>query len=481
MRWIFTSFLLATVLYSTAQNHWDLKTCVEYAMANNIAVKQTELQAKNSAITYRQSQLSQFPLLNLGTSEAFNSGSTQDPTTFTRVTQNYLSTGFQLQSSADIFNFFNKRNTILANHWELMAAQANVSKMQYDIALSTAKAYLQVLLAKEQEKIAAVQIEQTTAQLQTTLKMVEAGTLPELNATQLEAQLAADSGNYIAAHGNFTQATLNLKLLMNIDAAQPFEVEAPPVETIPVDPVADLLPDFVYSEALKNQPQQKGNQFRLNAANKQKEAAHAALLPTIAAFGSLGSNYLWYKDRPYYAKNIIGYQSTGLIANAGSGVYYDVQAPVLTNGNIAGYIKAGPFFNQMSDNFRKTLGLSVNVPLFNGGVQKANYERSKINIQSAKLQQQKDDQQLKQDIYQAYEAAVTALEKNNAAQKSVMASEKTYSFATKRFNIGVLSTFDLMTAQNNLLKAKLEYSISRFDYVFKMKVLEFYKGAGLKL
>lgn len=481
MRLIITTLLLISSLLSFSQTRWDLKTCVEYAMTNNISVKQSELQAKNAAITYRQSKLSMIPGLNFGGSESFNSGSTQDPSTFTRVTQNYLSTGFQLQSSTDIFNFFSKRNTIMANQWEWMASAANVKKLQYDVALSAANAYLQVLLAKEQEKIAQVQIEQTSAQLATTRKMVDAGSLPELNASQLEAQLAADSGNYIAAKGNYLQATLGLKALMNIDAAQPFEVEAPPVETIPVESIADLQPDFVFGEALKNQPQQQGNAFRIKAAGKQSEAARASLLPSVSAFGSLGSNYIWYKDKPYYNKTVTGYQSTGLVADAGNGVLYDVQSPILTNGNVAGYIKANPFFDQLSDNFRKSVGLSINVPIFNGGNLKAAYERSKINLLSANLQQQQDDQKLKQDIYQAYNAALTALEKNNAAKKSVDAGEKTYLYATKRFNIGALSTFDLITAQNNLLKARLEYSISRFDYVFKMKVLEFYKGAGLKL
>jgi len=481
MRWKLTLLLLLPSLFSLAQTKWDLKSCVEYAMDHHIAVSQSELQAKITALTYKQNRLSMIPSLNFGASEAFNGGSTQDPSTFTRVTQNYLSTGLQLQSSAEIFNFFSKRKTVAAAEWDLMAATANVAKIKYDIGLSTANAYLQVLLAREQEKITAVQIEQTTAQLKTTRKMVDAGTLPELNATQLEAQLAADSANYIAAKGSFNQALLNLQSLMNIDAGQPLEIETPPVESIPVESIADLQPEFVFAEALKNQPLQKSNSYRIRSAILQKESAQAALLPTFSAFGSIGTNYIWFQGKPYYNKTVVGYQSTGLVADAGGGVLYDVQSPILTNTNIAGYVKASPFFSQLSDNFRKSVGVSMNVPIFNGGNLKINQERSKLNLESARLQQQQDDQKLKQDIYQAYNAAMIALEKNNASRKSVEASEKAYYYAGKRFEIGALSTFDLMTAQNSLLRAKLEYSISRFDYVFKMKVLEFYKGMGLKL
>jgi len=148
---------------------------------------------------------------------------------------------------------------------------------------------------------------------------------------------------------------------------------------------------------------------------------------------------------------------------------------------LLGYSKANSFSSQISNNLRQNIGLSISVPIFNGGSLRTGYERSKLNINSLELQKQQDDQKLKQDIYQAYNASLIAFEKFNASAKSVSSSEQTYSFANKRFNVGMLSTFDLITSQNNFLRAKLEYTINQFDYVFKMKVLEFYKGQGLKL
>ena len=478
---LFLFLFFGIIIQGLAQQKWDLKTCVEYAMANNQSVKQSDLQSKISALTYKQSKLSQYPSLNLSSNGAYNTGSNQDPSTFNRVTQNYFSSGMQLQSSADIFNFYNKRNTIAANEWELMAAVANVNKIKSDIALSTANAFLQVLLAKEQQNIASVQVQQTAFQLTNTRKLVDAGSLPELNATQLDAQLAADSGNYIAAKGNTFQSLLSLKSLMNIDASADFEIETPPVESIPLESIADLQPEFVYNEALKNQPQQIGNEYRLKAAQKSMLAAKASKYPTISAFGNIGTNYLAFDKTPVYEKMVNGYANTGLLADAGGGIYYDVINPVYQNGAITGYNRSGSFASQFSDNFRKSLGINISVPLFNGGSNRMVYEKSKLNIRLVQLQKDQDNQKLKQDIYQAYIAALIALEKNNASKKSVAANEKAYDFATKRFNIGSLSTFDLINTQNNLLRSKLEYSISRFDYVFKMKVLEFYKGAGLKL
>lgn len=471
---LFTGLALFSQNSVTAQQKWNLQTIVEYAMANNIGVKQGEVQAKLSGLTYKQSKLSVLPNANFSGSSSLNSGNNQDPVSFGRITQTYLSAGLQLQSSVDIFNFYSKRNTIAANEWELKAAIASVGKLQNDIALSAANAYLNILLAIEQRKITEVQIGQTSDQLRLTRLQVDAGALPELNAVQLEAQLALDSVNYITAKGNVTIAILNLKSFMNIDAAAPFEVDTPPLETIPVEPIADLQPEYVYNLALTNQPQQMVNDYRLKAAEFSKDAARGAMYPSISAFGSLGSGY------NNQARQIVG--TNTINAPLGkvnvSGTDYSVfplqpyTVPVFQNSM---------FFNQLGDNFRQGVGLSISVPIFNSGSLKTAYERSKLNIDNLNLQKTKDDQQLKQDIYQAYNAALIALEKFNASAKSVSSSQQTYDFAGKRFNVGMLGTFDLVTAQNNLLRAKLDYSINRFDYVFKMKVLEFYKGLGIKL
>ena len=465
----------------SAQEKWNLKTIVEYTMANNIGVRQSEVQAKITALTYKQSKLSVYPNASFSGNTSINNGNNQDPVTFARINETYLTSGMQLQTSADIFNFYSKRNLIAANEWELKAAIANVGKIKNDIALSAANAYLQILLTKEQEKITLIQLAQTTEQLNITRKQVNAGALPELNAVQLEAQLAQDSVNYISAKGAIIQSILSLKAFMNIDAAAAFEVDTPPVESIPVDAIADLQPDNVFQLAMTNQPQQLVNDYRLKAADKNKAAAKAAMYPSFSAFGGVSSNYLAFGKKALYDRVVTTYAPSGLRADAGGGVFYDVQTPVFTQGNQIGFLKSNSFSSQLVDNFRQNIGLNITVPIFNGGALKTQYERSKLNIESLQLQKVQDDQKLKQDIYQAYNAALIALEKYNASQKSVNASEKTYQFSGKRFNVGMLSTFELITAQNNLLRAKLEYTINRFDYVFKMKVLEFYKGMGLRL
>lgn len=473
------SILFVIGMKVSAQQKWDLRRCIDYALANNISIKQTDLQARLAALQLNQSKLSRYPGASFSTGTSFNNGRNQDPTTFSLITQSYLSANMQLQTSAEIFNWYSKRNTIAANEWEFHAAMAGSEKLRNDIALTIANAYLQILLAAEQEKIAGVQLQQSQTQLINTRKLVKAGSLPELNAAELEAQVARDSATLISAKGSTTQGLLNLKAYMALDAAAAFEVDVPPVEKIPVEDIADLQPDAVYASAIANLPQQKVNDYKIKAAEKNSMASRGALYPTLSAFGSLSNSYIALK-KPIYDKIFNTYDATGLKTNVG-GTLYDVLSPSFTQGSKIGYSRSAAFGDQLNQNFRQSIGLSLSVPIFNGGNLRTSYERSKVNIENLKLQQLLDNQKTKQDIYLAYNSALVALEKFNAGKKSVDAAERSYAFAQKRYDVGMLTTLELVTNQNNLFRAKLENALNQFDYVFKMKVLEFYKGKGLKL
>ena len=462
-----------------AQEKWDLRRCVEYALANNISIKLTALQSKIADIQYGQNKLSQYPTLSFSNNSSFNNGSTQDPTTYSLVTQSYLYSGFQLQSSVQIFNWYSKQNSIAASRWQAEAAKASTDKLKNDISLDVANAYLQVLLSNEQQKIAEVQLQQSKAQLDNTKKLVDAGSLPELNATELEAQVATDSANVISAKGNVEQSVLALKAYMNIDAAAAFEVDEPPVETIPVENIADLQPDAVYASALVNLPQQRVNDFKLKAAQKNADVAKAGLYPVISGFGALNTRYIELKT-PLYQQIITGYLPTGLVANI-NGTNYNVNEPIIENGSKVGYYNSDAFGNQLNENFNQAVGISISIPIFNGNSARSNWQISKLNVKNAEFQKEADNQTLKQNIYQAYNAAIVAIEKFIASAKAEASAQSSYDFAEKRYKVGMLSTIELITDQNSLLSAKLQHVQDQFDYVFKMKVLEFYKGLGLKL
>jgi len=472
---VFCLLLLLLFISASAQEKWDLKRVVEYALANNISVRQQDVQARLTALTYNQSKLSQYPGVNFSTSVGLSTGRSIDRTTNQFTTQSVFYNGFNLQASADIFNFGSKKNAIAAYRYQSQASDASVDKLKNDIALNTAGAYLQVLLAREQAEISRVQVQQTLAQLNNTRKLVQAGSLPEFNAAELESQLAMDSSNLISAKGSEAQALLTLKALLSLDAATPFDVVTPPIEMIPIEPLSELQPEAVYSLALVNLPQQRVNDLSLKAAQKNADAAHGLMYPAISIGGSLQTNYSNAKNQT----ELLGFTPNGFTKiGVVSGTLDTVVAPNLVP-NYRFY--AAPYGNQFTNNFGNSIGISISVPIFNGGSARTSWQKAKLNIKSYELQQQQDNLNLKTDIYKAYTDAVTAIEKFHASSKAVETAQIAFDFATKRYNVGLLNTIELINTQTNLFTAKLQKTLAQYDYVFKVKVLEFYKGQGLKL
>lgn len=478
----FAVLLLLITTQLNAQEKWSLLKCYEYAMANNISIKQSSLNEKSSQLTYDQSKKSQLPSLSFSGSLAYRLGRSENPTTGVLEDNNFLSNGYNLQTGVTLFNWFSRRNTTEANRLSAEADKAITEKIKNDIALNIAVAYLQILLSKEQANLANVQVQTTREQLANTRKRVDAGALPELNAAELEAQLARDSSAYVSAESVIVQFELQLKALLNLDAAAPFEIETPPVDKVPVLALADMMPDAVYQMATANLPQQRINSFRLQSAIKSSEAARGQLYPTINLFGGMGSNYVHFKNRPIYNQVITGYSPSLLRADAGGGTYLPVEVPVTAQGNtILSYIKADSYGKQLKNNFAQNIGIGISVPIFNGAFARTNWEQSKLRIKQIELTRDLDNQTLKQDIYKAYNNAVAALQKYNADLKAVETSEKALGYSQKRYDLNLLSTLELITSQNNYTRAKYQALYSQYDYVFKMKLLEFYRGQGLKL
>lgn len=460
----------------TMPDKWDLRHCVDYAVANNISVKQADVQARLSRLTFNQSKLNQIPNLGFGSGLGVNSGRSQNPNTYALVTTTTLVNSLSLQSNVTVFNFFSLQNTIAANRLAWQAAQANSDKLKNDISLNVANAYLQVLLSDEQTNTARLQLRLSQSQLDITRKQVRAGSLPELNAAELEAQVAQDSANYISLQGTVVQNLLTLKAYMALDASVPFEVETPPVASIPVERIEDLQPESVYSLALYNQPLQKMDMLQVESARRNVKASKGSMYPTLTLQGSLGANYASVNKQPFLVSAVPTVDTLYNTRVSGT------KNLIVQDGVNATYnSKTISYFNQLNNSFGQYIGVNINVPIFNNGNLRTNYEKSKLNLRNTELQKDLDNLTLKQNIYQAYTAALTARQKFEANKISVAATQKSFEYAQKRYNVGMLNTIDLLTNQNNFFNAKINALSSEYDYVFKMKVLEFYKGMGIKL
>lgn len=459
-----------------AQDKWDLRRCVDFAVANNINIKQADVQAKISGLTLQQSKWQRWGSYNFQNSDGFQFGRSIDPATNGFTNDQITFSQFGVSGNITLFNWFSQKNTILGNEFDVKAQNAAVDKWKDDISLSVAAAYLQVLLTREQTNISMLQMNQTKEQLAYTKKLVSAGSLPELNAAELEAQLAKDSSTYITAFTTYQANLLSLKAWMNLDPSASFELETPPVDRIPIELFSDLQPENVYTLALQNMPLQRSNKLRLQAYEKYIKAARGNMYPSINAFSNVNSGYSSALKNLPKGANVpiiipIGFTGTGTASSPN--VFAETFIP-------GGYQKAN-FSRQLDFNFRQSVGLSINVPIFNGGQARTAWQRSKLNYQNQQLQVEKDNQTLKQDIYKAYNDATAAYQRYQASVKTVNTAEYSYELSRKRYEAGLLRSIDLITNQNNLFRARLEKTANQFEYVFRMKVLEFYKGQGLKL
>lgn len=453
------------------QKKWSLKDCVEYATQNNISVKQADVQARIAALQYKQAKQFQLPTANFGTALFPQFGRTIDRTTNTFSNTEIFNQNFGLQGNVDIYNFGRIKNNIAASEFNAKAALADVEKAANDVSLNVCIYFLQVVSSYKQLDILSTQILQTKNNLEITKKRVEAGSLPELNALQLESQLATDSSSYIAAKTNFDQNILNLKGLLNLDAAEPFDVFIPSTESFVVENLIDLQPDFIFQSAINNQPAIKANQLRIKSLEKTLLTNQSALYPSITGSYSLFTNYT---NKAVEINSItLKNELTGFTTVNGNNYnVYSYSADFTTKKT--GYLK------QLENNFGQSLGISLNIPIFNYGQTRNNIEQSKLNIKNANLIETQIEQKLKTDIYTAYSNAANILQKVNASKKQVELLEKTFDFANKRHTNGLLSVFDLLTAQNNLQRAKSQYLADQYEYIFRMKLLEFYKGNGIK-
>jgi len=460
---------------SLAQEKWDLTRCVNYALANNISVKQADVQARLAKLTLNQSRLSRIPTLSVSTAVGVNSGNALNQTTYTIDNKTFVNNNWALQTSVVLFNGFNLQNVIASNRYAWQAALATTDKTRNDVSLNVANAYLQVLLAGEQAEAGRAKLQLSQSQLTITRKQVDAGTLPELNAAELESQVAQDSSNYINLTGTIQQNVLTLKAYMGLDAATPFEVDTPPVDEIPVEKLGDVQPEAVYVMALANQPLQKADALQIESARKYVLANKGARWPTVALGGNLGTNYVSNATDPILSSRQIVTDTLKALRVSGTPTW------IVQDGVNKFQTRKTPYFTQLDNYFNQYVGLNISIPILNNGTLRTNYSRSKLNLRNAELQRDQDNLTLKNNIYQAYTAAVTALQKFEANKISVAASGKSADYAQKRYGVGMLNTVDLLINQNNYFNAKINLLSSQYDYVFKMKVLEFYKGLGIKL
>lgn len=454
-----------------AQKSWSLQECVEYAVQNNLTVKQAQAQVRAAELTLKQGQYSRLPSLNGTVSGGTQFGRTIDPTTnsFDNRRIGFNSYGINFGVTAFAGNRIN--NSIQQSQLDLSASKLDAAQISDDIALNVATAYLNILLSEEQQVLAQQRVSQTRLQLEQTDKLIQAGVRAANERLNILSQLALDEQSLIQAQNAVELNYLTIKQLLRLDVSADFRILKPQIN-LPADSNPDTYaPLEIYTGALNRQPSVLAAEKRMESAQIGIAIAKAAYLPTLNFFGGLSSNYstAGQKVDGYYTQN---FQQTVLFN--GQQVIFEIpqQIPNLSKN---------PYFSQINQNFGQNLGASLSIPIYNNHRNRINVERAQLTIISREVATEQAKQQLKTNIDRAIADARAAKRTFEAATASVEASSAAYKNAQTRYDTGALTTLELQTARNAMEQAKIDLIRARYQYLFNVKLVDFYQGKKLSI
>lgn len=472
-----TLLFLGISQFAVAQSGvWDLQQCVDYAQKNNINLKQSEISTRISKNNATQSKAAILPTVNAGAQHTYNFGRTIDRYTNTFANSQVLSQNFYVSSNVVLWSGLAQYNNIKANQYQYLSNTENYLQQRNDLALNVATAYINVIFSDEILQIAQAQFKITQEQLERTQKLADAGTLAKSAVFDLKAQLANEEVNVTSSDNNYQIAMLTLKQLLNLDTLNNFNISRPNVDVLNNE-LSSLSVQNIYETALKNQHSIKSANYNLLAAEKNLAVAKGRVSPTLSATGSLGTGtselnknidavkFVGYEQTPYYVADDPA--NPTVIAPV-----YQPKTELVTSKK--------PFADQFKDNVNKSVGFTLSVPVFNGLQTATGVKNAKLNALNAKYTQDLTEQNLYKTIAQAYANAKAALNKYNATKLSVDASEQSFYYAQQKYNVGAISTFDYNNAKTRLQNAQSNLAQAKFDFVFKLKVLDYYQGKELK-
>jgi len=469
------SFIILSVaaLSTTAQKAWSLEDCIAYAMENNISIKQSVLGTEYNENALKQSRLNQIPSLNADARYSYSWGRALDQTTyqFTDDQQiNSISMGFS--SRVNLFNGLQVRNTILKNKLDLMASYEDVEKIKNDISLNIAAAYLNILFNKELVAVTRSQLETTGQQVERTEKMVDAGKLARGNYLELEAQYAAEELNMVNAENQLSISLLNLQQLLDLPFDTAFDVEIPELPDPDADPlVIDALE--VYRVAELEMPEIRSAELSKESSEKDLQIAKGARSPSLYLSANYNSGYSDIREQVVSLSDPV---------QVPIGITQNTLEPVITLNpqQIPTYGKY-PFFEQIRDNTSAGVGLGLSVPIFNGWQVNTSISNARIALEQSNLELQSRKLALYASIQQAYADAVAALKKFNASQQALVSMEESFKYTEKKFEVGLVNTVDYNISKNQLTATQSDLLQAKYDFIFRIKILNFYKGEPITL
>lgn len=439
------AFLLLTFSSTYAQDvdfsRLDLETCIEIALENNLTLQRSQTNLGITEANLIENKGQRIPTWNTGASSGYRWGRSINPVT--NLFENNRIGNINLFSSSNFTIFAGQQitNSIQQNKIDIEAAQYNVLATENTITLNVVNFFINVVFNSEQLKIAQNQLASTKEQLANTTKLVDAGSLPLANKLDIQAQNATNELEVINATNNLRIAKLNLSQAMQIPFNDNFDIVIPELEAEEYS-MADKEVDEVFESALALMPEIKAAELGVESAEVGIRLAQGGFFPTLGIGGSAFSNYI---DQP----NFFG-------------------------------VRDG-FATQIGNNFSYSGNLQLNIPIFSNLRNRANVQRAKLQKRLSEIQEVETVNQLRQDIESAYTSAYAARQSYQASLIRVSSLEEAFRISQQRFDAGAINFADFQLAQNNFFNAQADLVTSKYTYIFRVKVLDFYLGNPLKL
>lgn len=466
-------FLLSLVVLQlqAQEKKWTLQECVDYAIKNNISVQSSALDLQTAGIAKKDAIGNFLPNFNASASHSWNVGLNQNITTGLLENQTTQFTSAGLNMSVDLFKGLQNQNQLRRSNLSIIASQYQLLKMQEDIALNVANAYLQILFNKENVKVQKQQLTFNESQLLRTTELVNAGQVPQGDLLDIKASVASDRQRLIAAENALLISKLSLAQLLRIEDFQNFDISEEQLDVFD-SVIMNESPNAVIQKAKETRTELKIAESNLEIAKKDISIARGAYLPSIVGFYS-------FNTRAAYFDRIVGFQPNtnnptsviGFVDGTGQAVLQPNFSPVL----------GGPLsvWEQFDNNKGQNFGVQMNIPIFNGFATRNNVQRSKVAFERAKLNYDQQNLDLERNVYTAFTDTKAAKESYEAALQTLEARTLSFNYAKDRYEVGLMNVFDFNQAQTLLVNAQSEVLRTKYDYIFRTKILEFYFGIPL--
>lgn len=463
--------LLCGFLGNSQGKKWTLIECVEHALENNISVKQSELDLESTEADRLAAVGNFIPSLSANSGVAENTGLSFNPVTNNAQTTTFLSVTGRINVGYTLFDGLRNFKALQRAKISKLANQYRLSKMKDDISLFVANGYLQTILNKANLKVLISQNEVTKEQIQRTQELVDAGSLPRGDLLEIQATDASEQQAIINAENSVRISLISLAQLLLVKDYENFDIEDEGYDIVD-EGISDKDIDEILAQAKEIRSEIKIAEENVALAEKDLQITKGINYPTVSAFFGYDTRFT---DATTFiqeidADNPTSTQQIGVVQSTGDIVVS--QFPNLLTREV----DADPFTEQLWENDGISYGIQINIPILNGFTTRSNVMRSKVNLERTKFQLEQTELDLESTVYQAYVDAKGALKSFEAAQKALESQELAYDYAKERYDVGLTNAFDFSQSKLRYDNANIELNRAKYDYIFKLKVLELYFG-----